>query len=62
MICKHQFIRISELSKPRQSPVPTMIGIAGAEVGCAKCGQIRRVWADGTVEITHQGQPTHEEE
>lgn len=55
MICKHQFVKISDLSKPRHSPVPTMIGIAGAEAGCINCGQIRKVWADGRVEISHTG-------
>ena len=58
MLCKHDFVRISDVSKPRPGAVGYHAGIAGAEVGCLRCGEIRRVWTDGTVEITvHGGKP-----
>ena len=40
----HQFIGVSELDKDN-------FRIKGAEVVCALCGEVRHIWADGTVDI-----------
>lgn len=62
MICTHTFVKVGEISKPRPSPVPTMIGVPGAEVVCVHCGQVRKLWADGKVEIVVKGGKPIEED
>ena len=56
---EHFFVHLSEISRPRNQDIPSMIGVAGAEVACAHCGQVRKVWADGKVEITHDPRPDY---
>lgn len=60
MICPHDFIRINDATKPRptaggETPVSWNGMIAGAVVGCVRCGQIRTVFEDGTVKIASEG-------
>lgn len=50
----HQFIKVSEISKGRPDSLPSMHGIAGAEVVCALCGQVRRVWSDGRIQVVYE--------
>lgn len=54
MACKHDFIRINDVMKPRAG-VSSMNGIHGAEVGCVLCGEVRRVYADGEVSLIKKG-------
>jgi len=42
----HQFIKVSELTKATESK---NVHIYGAEVVCALCGDVRHVFADGSV-------------
>lgn len=60
MICRHQFVRIGEAAK--FPPGNTVRAMQGAEVGCANCGQVRRVWPDGTVEVVADGGKPLEED
>ena len=63
MICKHHFIKLSEISKPRPGTTGMHIGVVGAEVACVHCGQIRKVWSDGTIEIVIEaGTPIKEDQ
>lgn len=53
MICKHDFFKTGEVSRMRE---PNGLKfIVGVEVVCVQCGQIRRAYADGLVEIKIQG-------
>lgn len=57
----HDFHRIGEVSKfPDGTTAETMRQslprqVQGVEVGCVNCGQTRRVYADGNVEIESVG-------
>ena len=62
MICKHFFIKIGDATKTGGESVPSWRATSGAEVGCVDCGQVRKVWADGTVEVVHQGGEPIEED
>lgn len=54
---QHSFIRIEDISKQRHRPENSEVAvswngmIAGALVVCAQCGQVRKIWADGVVEV-----------
>ena len=54
MICNHFLVRIGDASKSDPASAIFRL-VSGAEVGCARCGQTRHVWSDGTVEIVHGG-------
>lgn len=55
MICRHQFIKVSEATRPRPGSMSLHAGIQGAIVACVNCGHTRAVWADGVVEIKFEG-------
>lgn len=58
MICTHDFVRIaavSKMPKGEEGIAPMFRAVPGAEVGCLKCGQVRRVYADGFVEVSVEG-------
>lgn len=62
MICTHTFIKIGEITKPRPGVTSMHGGIMGADAGCVRCGQVRRIWADGQVEIMVKGGKPIEED
>lgn len=58
MIHEHDFHRIGEVSKGNAAPVGAtgvFRGTPGVEVACVSCGQVRRAYVDGVVEITVRG-------
>lgn len=54
MTTQHQFIRICDLNKATSS-TGVVRGIPGAEVMCAVCGQVKSMFADGSIEVTVLG-------
>lgn len=55
MTHQHVFIRIGDVAKMKPEQTSWHSAIVGAEAGCIECGQVRRVWADGTLEIIKRG-------
>jgi len=45
-MCKHQFIKIIEIDQGYGGS-----RISGAIVVCAECGEVRKIWEDGVIEI-----------
>lgn len=62
MICKHTFVRINDATKPRESAASWNGMIDGATVGCVNCGQVRRVFSDGTLEVLVEGKKPIDED
>jgi len=66
MLCKHSFIKSADVSKPRPETHGMHRGIAGVEAICINCGQVRRAYIDGSVEIRELGEgpidPNNEED
>lgn len=56
MNCQHQFVKIADVDKvpPTANGIPAR-PIPGAEAACCICGEVRRVWSDGTVDIKIEG-------
>lgn len=54
MICPHQFIHIDQTQKADAS-APVFRPIFGAIAGCVLCGEIRKIFTDGTL-ITNEPQ------
>jgi hypothetical protein len=60
--CKHQFFELNKLTKPYKYLIGTgpqaievicdgAAGRHGVEVICADCGEIRKLWENGELEI-----------
>ena len=51
----HQFFVIGNVERfDKTSPSSRLIN-AGVEVVCALCGEVRRAWRDGEIEIIYDG-------
>ena len=51
MNCEHQFIKITDISKPIPNTTGFNRGIEGIITGCIKCGEIRELFEDGEFKI-----------
>jgi hypothetical protein len=49
--CRHQFIKITECTKPIPNVHSVHRGIAGVIVGCAICGEVREIYEDGKLKV-----------
>ena len=62
MIHKHTFFKVGEVTKPIPGALGVHRGTPGIDVTCVDCGQVRKLWADGVVEITVEGGKPIEED
>lgn len=61
MACKHQFVKIEEITRQNPdynstAPIAARFNDQyGARVGCVMCGEIRTIWSSGAITIDVKG-------
>lgn len=53
---EHKFIKILDVDRVMYSPEDSrQAKVYGAIITCAECGEVRRIWEDGIIEILTKG-------